>query len=61
MLEWVWRTFSLGGEPPITRFTVEQVSSSHWYDLSAAREDFGYTPVVTGEEGFRRMVASLRG
>lgn len=61
VLEWVWRTFSLGGEPPVTRFTVEQVSSSHWYDLSAAREDFGYTPVVTGEEGFRRMVASLRG
>ncbi len=60
-LEWVWRSLDLSGEPPITKFTVEQVSSSHWYDLTAAREDFAYQPVVSGDEGFRRMVAALRG
>lgn len=58
--EAVWRGFSLEGEPPITRFAVSQISTSHWFDLSAAREDFGYTPVVDGPEGFRRMVDALK-
>lgn len=58
--EAVWRGFGLDGEPPITRFAVSQISTSHWFDLSAAREDFGYQPVVTGEEGFERMVQALK-
>lgn len=58
--EWVWRSFNLSGEPPITRFTVAQTSTSHWYDLGAAERDFGYTPRVSGEEGFKRMVDALR-
>ncbi len=58
--ETVWRVFGLSGEPPVTRFTVEQVTSSHWYDLSAARRDLGYATVVDPAEGQRRTIASLR-
>lgn len=60
LAEGVWRTFNLDGEPPITRFTVQQISTSHWYDLSAARQDFGYTLVVEPDEAVRRTVAGLR-
>lgn len=58
--EAVWRGFNLDGEPPITRFAVSQISTSHWFDLSAAKQDFGYQPLVTGEEGFQRMVKALK-
>ncbi|MCB9778710.1 MAG: NAD-dependent epimerase/dehydratase family protein [Alphaproteobacteria bacterium] len=54
--EWLWSTFGLKGEPPMTKFAATQLATSHWYDLSAARSDFGYTPLVSGEEGFRRTV-----
>ena len=54
MLEWVWRTFGLSGEPPMTRFVAAEMATSHWYDLSAARSDFGYAPIVGPEDGLAR-------
>jgi nucleoside-diphosphate-sugar epimerase len=60
LLEWVWRTFQRPGEPPMTRFVAAELASSHWYDLSAARRDFGYAPVVGPDEGLRRAVAWLK-
>lgn len=59
-LEWLYRTFRLEGEPPMTRFTACQLGTSHYYDLSAARQDFGYQPVVAFEEGMRRMLSYFR-
>lgn len=60
ILEWVWRTFSRPGEPPMTRFVAGQLSTHHHYDLSAARSDFGYAMKVDPAEGFRRMVAYFK-
>ncbi len=48
------------GEPPVTRFAAEELATSHWFDNSAARRDFGYRPVVTMEEGFKRLEEWLR-
>ena len=45
--ETLWKTFSLKGEPPVTRFSVEQLATAHWFDASAAERDFGYTPTVS--------------
>ncbi|MCX7034177.1 MAG: NAD-dependent epimerase/dehydratase family protein [Arenimonas sp.] len=57
VLELAWRVLRLGGEPPMTRFLAEQLSTPHWYDISAARRDFGYSPSVSTEEGLRRLAA----
>ena len=43
------------GEPRLTRFVVKELSSSHWFDLSAARRDLGYRPTVSVSEGLRRL------
>jgi nucleoside-diphosphate-sugar epimerase len=59
-LEWMYRLLRLAGEPPMTRFVATQMSTSHWYDISAARRDLGYSPAVSFEEGLRRLEASLR-
>ena len=53
--EAAWRTFGLKSEPPITRFSVEQLATAHWFDTSAAQRDFGYIPSVTIAEGLERL------
>lgn len=55
VVEAVWKTFRLTAEPPITRFMVSQLSTAHWYDISAARRDLGYAPQVSYAEGMRRL------
>jgi len=53
--EFTWRTLGLRSEPPITRFAVEQLATSHWFDTRAAERDFGYRPAFTIEEGLQRL------
>jgi len=58
--EKVYRLFCLRGEPPMTRFVARQLSTAHWFDLAAARRDFGYTPTVSTDEGLKRVAEWLR-
>ncbi|BBO31394.1 NAD-dependent epimerase/dehydratase family protein [Lacipirellula parvula] len=60
VLENVYRLLSLSGEPTMTRFLAAQLATSHWFDLSAARRDFGYAPAISSSEGMRRLGAWLR-
>jgi nucleoside-diphosphate-sugar epimerase len=55
VMEGLWKLLPLKGEPPMTRFLAEQLATAHWYDISAARRDFGYVPEVSFEEGLRRL------
>lgn len=58
--EVVWTLLGRSDEPPMTRFLAEQLSTAHWYDLSAARADLGYLPTVTVQAGLARLGESLR-
>jgi nucleoside-diphosphate-sugar epimerase len=49
--EGLWGLLRLPGEPPMTRFVAHELASAHWFDISAARRDFGYDPEVSIEEG----------
>ena len=60
LLENVHRTLSLPGEPRMTRFLADQLSTAHWFDLTAARRDLAYAPRVSIEEGLRRLGQWLR-
>lgn len=42
-------------EPRLTRFVVKELCTSHWFNISAARRDFGYDPRVSIAEGLRRL------
>ncbi len=44
LFEAVFRLLRLQHEPPMTRFVAKQLSTCHWYDIGAARRDFGYSP-----------------
>ncbi|HEX4412298.1 MAG TPA: NAD-dependent epimerase/dehydratase family protein [Lacipirellulaceae bacterium] len=58
--ETLYSTFGLQNEPPMTRFLASQLSTSHWFDISAARRDCGYGPGVSTAEGMRRLADSLK-
>ncbi len=51
----VWRAFRLRGEPPMTRFLAEELATSHWFNIEAARRDLGYRPQVSMDEGLQRL------
>jgi nucleoside-diphosphate-sugar epimerase len=53
--EFVWRALRLNSEPPVTRFSVEQLATAHWFDTRAAERDFGYLPAITIAEGLQRL------
>lgn len=58
-----WRLLRLGGEPPITRQMLRLIGKDFTLDIARARQQLGYSPVVTPEEGFNRMASTnaLRG
>ena len=59
LLEMVYVLMRLPDEPPMTRFVARQLSTSHWYDLSAIKRDLGYMPQVAVAEGLRRLRESF--
>ena len=49
------------GEPPMTRFIAGQLAHSHYFNISAARNDLGYSPGTNHEDAMRKTVEWLRG
>src|SRR5690606_25449032 len=58
--EALWPLRGVRGEPPMTRFLAEQLSTTHWYDMAPATRDFGYVPRVSIAEGLERLAAASR-
>jgi len=55
----IYHALGIKSEPPLTRFIVEQLSTSHWFNINAARRDLGYTPKVSMQEGLVRLAQYL--
>ena len=60
LLELIYGILRLKGEPPMTRFLAKQLSTAHWFDISAARKELGYTPSVSITEGLKHLSESLK-
>jgi len=45
----------LKGRPPVTRLAVWLSSLETTIDISKAREQLGYAPVITIDEGMRKL------
>jgi nucleoside-diphosphate-sugar epimerase len=56
LLENVHRILAPEKEPGMTRFLAEQLAKSHYFSIVKAKEDLGYAPLVTNEEGMRRLL-----
>lgn len=61
VIESIHSALKLPGEPRMTRFLAEELATSHWFDISAARGELKYEPHISMEEGLRRLQAWLQG
>ncbi|MBI1825616.1 MAG: hypothetical protein HYR83_04445 [Planctomycetes bacterium] len=50
----------LPGDSSMTRFLAAQLANSHYFDISAARRDLGYKPLVSTEAGEANLIEWLR-
>ena len=55
LVERAWPLLRRSDEPPLTRFLAEQLGTAHWFDPRPARDDLGWGPDVTIDEGLRRL------
>jgi len=56
LLEGVHTLLGKNDEPLMTRFLAEQLGKSHCFSIERAREDLGYQPLVSTEEGMKRLI-----
>ena len=60
ILEMLYTVLCIQKEPPMTRFLAKQLSTSHWFDITAARRDLDYHPTISIEQGLKRLEEWLR-
>lgn len=60
VLEFAYKLLGLQSEPRMTRFVARELSTSHWFDITAARRDLGFAPRVSFDEGMRRLQDCLQ-
>ena len=60
VLETVHRALRLKSEPRMTRFVARELSTAHWFNIGAARRNFGYEPKLSIDEGIERLSNALR-
>ena len=56
--ETAWKTFRLASDPPLTRFLAEEMSTDHYFDISAARRELSYIPTCTVWEATEKKVTA---
>ena len=60
IMETLWRVLPLSGEPPMSRFVAKELATDHWFAISAARRDLGYTPRITMAAGTAELIEHLK-
>jgi len=55
IFEGIYKVLRIRNEPLMTRFLAEELSTAHWFDITAARKDLGYAPRVSTDEGLQRL------
>lgn len=59
LLEGVHRLVKPEKEPRMTRFLAEQLAKSHCFSIAKARQEIGYSPRISTEEGMEKLCRSL--
>jgi nucleoside-diphosphate-sugar epimerase len=55
LLECIFTCLRIKKEPIMTRFVARQLATSHYFDISAAKKDLGYTPVISIKAGMQQL------
>ncbi len=57
--EAAWPLLGIKSEPPVTRFSANQLTTAHWYNISAAKRDLGYRPEMSIAQGLLDLQKSI--
>ncbi|MCA1796301.1 MAG: NAD-dependent epimerase/dehydratase family protein [Geobacteraceae bacterium] len=60
ILEKLYASLQIEAEPRITRFVARELTTAHWFDISAAQRDLGYEPRISIEQGMENLRAYLQ-
>ena len=60
VMEMLWKLLSIGGDPPMTRFVASQLAHDHWFSSKNAKEDFGYSPILSMQEAMKETLPWLK-
>jgi nucleoside-diphosphate-sugar epimerase len=60
LCEGLYGLLRLRREPPMTRFVAKELATSNWFNIQAAKTDLGYAPIVSTEEGLKRLAEWLQ-
>lgn len=55
LCEKIYGLLGIEKDPPMTRFAAKELATSHWFDISRAKNDLGYRPEISTEEGLKRL------
>ncbi|MBL8798007.1 MAG: 3-beta hydroxysteroid dehydrogenase, partial [Planctomycetia bacterium] len=55
LCETVYGCLGIRSEPPMTRWLARELSTAHWFNISAARRELGYKPRVSLAAGLERL------
>ncbi len=50
-----YKILRIDSEPPMTRFVAKELATSHWFDISRAKQDFGYYPEISIKQGLENL------
>jgi len=57
IIELIWSLFGIKKDPPLSRYTVAIVGKSMTLDVSQAKTDLGYRPLISMQEGITRFLS----
>lgn len=60
VFETLWKLTRRSTDPPMTRFLAAQLATDHYFDITRARQDFGFAARISTEEGMRRLGEWMR-
>lgn len=60
VMECAWRWLPLPGEPRMTRYMASALAMTHWYDMTPAKQDFGYHIRVPMNEATERQIEWMK-
>jgi nucleoside-diphosphate-sugar epimerase len=59
-IERVYSLLKITREPVMTRFLASQLATTHTYSVSKAKDELGYIPKVSMDEGVDKLFSYLK-